>query len=258
MDNKSKQQEALSLHENGLSPHQISEELGVSVRSVYRYMKQNIQPTENERSIPEKQKQEQTGNKQVVNNQIDNTLISLFKKGESTKYKCLGAIAEYASLTLTDKYQLTTAKRLLDNAIKRLQRREVEFHIIPEFLAASKDAHNMLHHFYTEAESLWHHLEQAIESIAEANYTQENKTRIKFQIRYELSKALCLPNATHTAREVANARAETFWCVANIIENNKGEANAFVDTSENIGYIQQDVEQHILDKLGIASVDIPY
>lgn len=247
MSNKTKQTEALALNEQGFSPLEISKQVGVSVRTVYRYLNRNIA----EANEVKPSSAEDT----TINNKIDRQLLFLFRQGRSTKYKCLGVISEHYSLTLTDKQQLTEAKRLLANAIKRLQRRGIEFHIMPEFLVNSSNAQSLLKHFYTETESLWHHLEQVIESIAEANYTQENKTRIKFQIRSELAKALCLPAATHTARELANTRAETFWRIAEITDKNKTSP---VDTNENLGYIQQDVEQHILDRLGIAQTDIPY
>ena len=249
MNSITKQVQALALNEQGFSALEISKHLGVSVRTIYRYISRNIpdkKTTNKKMDITEEQS---------VNNRIDKQLMLLFKQGKSTKYNCLGAIAEIASLSLTDNQQYVEAKRLLGNAIKRLQRRDVEFHIVPEFLASSKHTGQLLQHFYTEAEGLWQHLEQSIESLIASNFTQENTTRIRQQIRYELSKALCLPAATHTARELANTRAETFWRIAEITDKNKTYP---VDTSDNLGYIQQDVEQHILDRLGIAQTDVPY
>lgn len=247
-----KKEQAISLKEQGEPLNKIAEVLGVSERTVRRYLSEGNSSTEESLEPTES-----------VNDKIDNRLRILAQRGLSTKYQCLGVIAEYTGIDLTDPAQKQRAEVLFANARKRLYRRKEEFHIVPSFIANSSNARDLLTHFYKEAEDLWYHLEQSIDSILESHYTQENKTRIRFQLRAEFAKALCLPNATNTAKEQANARMESFWRVAELKDNWEGgrhSDNTFsIDNTEEQLLLQQElVEQEIEETLGITKQDIPY
>ena len=193
-------QQAVAMSTEGKTLQEIAVSLSVSERTVRRYLKESSS-TQNISEEPVLS----------VNDKIDNRLRILAQRGLSTKYRCLGVIAEYAGLDLTDPSQKQRAEGLFANARKRLYRRKEEFHVVPSFIASSNNAKDLLTHFYKEAEDLWHHLEQSLDNLLESHYSMENKTRIRFQLRKEMSKALCLPDATNTAKDQANARMESFW-----------------------------------------------
>lgn len=255
MDKEQIKQQASALKQQGFSTLEISNTLGVSVRTIQRYLT----------STPTAKEGDLVVNKEnySVNDKIDNRLRILSMRGQATKYQCLGVISEYSGLNLTVPEQKAQAEKLFDNARKRLYRRKEEFHIVPEFIAKATDAENMLTHFYDESHKLWDHLEQAIESIVSSHYTQENTTRLVFQIRYELSKALCLPHATFTERERANTRQESYWRVAELSSAWKNGQHATTtfeieNTKEQLKLQQDLMEANIEETIGIAKEDIPY
>ena len=78
-----------------------------------------------------------------------------------------------------------------------------------------------------------------------------------------MSKALCLPDATNTAKDQANARMESFWRVAELKDNweaGQHSSNTYaIDNTEEQLLLQQElVEQEIEETLGITKQDIPY
>ena len=253
MTKQEKIEQAKALHCEGFSAIEISERMGVNVRSIQRYLKES--PAE---------KQQQKEEAPSVNNIVDHKLIKLFHAGDSTKYKCFGVIAKEHCLELSEASDKVEAQRLLRNAIKRFHRRGWEFHITPEFVSKAKNSEAMLSHFYDELEGIWHHLEQSIESIVKSHFSEE-QTRMGFQIRYEMAKALCLPYSTRTAREQAIERQESYWRTANLREAAKqgipitmNNVCAVANTEEQLALQQELAEDLIYTTTGITKDDIPY
>lgn len=250
MTKQEKIEQAKALHCEGFSAVEISEKMGVSERTVFRYL-----------STFEEQKEhivEEPATQTERNRVVDRQLLGLFQQGQSTTFNCLGVIANVHKLTLSVNSDKAEAKMLLTNATRRLRRRG-EFAIIPPFIYDAIDAEKMLTAFYEQCEQLWMTLEQAIDSLAENHFDKRVKTRTMQQLRYEISKAICLPHATKTAREQAQERHELYYRLAEIVADNKqGMPITNIFSLEQTRKQQKIIEEQISINTGIVTEDIPY